>query len=293
MVEQPLAEVFGFPVDNETDRARRYRQNRLCPFNNRIANCTKDKANDPLGVCSIFDSDAAPVITCPVRFRQDWHITEHAAAFFFEPGTRWTSLGEVRLNDIEGKLAGNIDLVLVAYDDRGQVLDFGALEVQAVYISGNVRRPYEHFMHDRAGYRSAGMSQRTTPPRPDYLSSSRKRLVPQLLYKGGILAAWNKRQAVALQRSFFESLPPLPTVSPEEANVAWIIYDLVLDPSRNEYDLSLVQTVFTRFGAILDQIATPAPGPVGDFISDLQEKLDQKFEEGGTAPDTTTLADLL
>jgi len=293
MIEQPLAEVFGFPVDNVTDRARRYRQNRLCPFNNRIANCTKDKANDPLGVCSIFDGNATPVITCPVRFRQDWHITEHAAAFFFAPGTRWTSLGEVRLNDIEGRSAGNIGLVLVAYDDRGQVLDFGALEVQAVYISGNVRRPYEHFMHDPAGYRSAGIPQRTTPPRPDYLSSSRTRLVPQLMYKGGILASWNKRQAVALQRSFFESLPPLPTVSPEEANVGWIIYDLVLDPARNEYDLSLVQTVFTRFNAILDQIATPAPGSIGDFISDLQEKLDQKFEEGGTAPDTTTLSDLL
>ena len=46
---------------------------------------------------------------------------------------------EVRLNDANGKSAGNIDVVPVSYDNDGKVLDFGALEVQAVYISGNVR----------------------------------------------------------------------------------------------------------------------------------------------------------
>ena len=79
MAKQPLAEVFGFPIDNMTPEAKRHRDKRLCPFNNRSANCTKDKANDPLGVCSIFD-DQAPVITCPVRFRQNWIIAESPAS---------------------------------------------------------------------------------------------------------------------------------------------------------------------------------------------------------------------
>jgi len=35
-------------------------------------------------------------------------------------------------------------VVLVAYDDAGKVVDFGALEIQAVYISGNVREPFEY-----------------------------------------------------------------------------------------------------------------------------------------------------
>jgi len=35
-------------------------------------------------------------------------------------------------------------------------------------------------------------------PRPDYLSSSRKRLAPQLIFKGGIINAWGKKTAVAL-----------------------------------------------------------------------------------------------
>jgi len=43
-----------------------------------------------------------------------------------------------------GRSAGNIDVVLVSYDNDGKVLDFGALEIQAVYISGNVRDPFEY-----------------------------------------------------------------------------------------------------------------------------------------------------
>ena len=138
MPNQPLAEVFGFPINNDSPEAARSRQHRLCPFGNRVPNCTKDKANDPLGVCSILDGKQV-VITCPIRFRQNWIIAEDAAAFFFPPNTKWTTLTEVRLSDKHGKSAGNIDVVLVSYDDRGKVTDFGALEVQAVYISGNVQ----------------------------------------------------------------------------------------------------------------------------------------------------------
>src|SRR5271169_5539668 len=140
----PLAEVFGFPVDNFSKVADRHRSKKLCPFNNKVPNCTKDKANDPLGVCSIFEKDTL-AITCPIRFRQNWIIADHGAEFFFPKKAKWTSLTEVRLKDTNDKSAGNIDLVLVSYDDRGKVIDFGALEIQAVYISGNVRKPFEYY----------------------------------------------------------------------------------------------------------------------------------------------------
>jgi hypothetical protein len=68
-----------------------------------------------------------------------------------DTSARWTSLTEVRLKDKHVKSAGNIDLVLVSYDGYGKVTDFGALEVQAVYISGNVRNPFEYYMSDPAG----------------------------------------------------------------------------------------------------------------------------------------------
>ncbi len=121
-------------------------------------------------------------ITCPIRFRQDWLIADDAAAFFFPLGVTWTSLTEVRLNDRHDQSAGNIDVVLVAYDDRGLITDFGTLEVQAVYISGNIRRAFEYYMTDPAGRHDMDWTKERNYPRPDYLSSSRKRLAPQLIY---------------------------------------------------------------------------------------------------------------
>lgn len=74
MIEtNPMAEIFGFPPENIDERASYYRKNRLCPFFNRFPNCTKDKADDPLGVCSI-NHQGSKIITCPSRFREDWMI---------------------------------------------------------------------------------------------------------------------------------------------------------------------------------------------------------------------------
>ena len=284
---QPLSEVFGYLIKDQSAKANRYRSLRLCPFNNKVPNCTKDKAKNPLGVCSIYYQEH-PVITCPIRFREEWLITDDAASFFFKEGATWSSLTEVRLNDAYGKTAGNIDVVLVAYDDNGKVYDFGALEVQAVYISGNVRDPFEYYMKDSKGRASMDWSIQPNYPRPDYLSSSRKRLIPQLLFKGGILHSWQKKTAVALNKGFYDTLPPMKSVSKEEADIAWLIYDLELieDCEQKRYRLKKIDEVFTEFEPALLTITTPMPGRIGDFIKLLQEKLDEQLE---TPPNNKTI----
>ncbi len=127
----------------------------------------------------------------------------------------------------------------------------------------------------------------TNYPRPDYLSSSRKRLVPQLLYKGGILNAWNKKIAVALDEGFFSTLPNLKNVKPEQADIVWLVYNLALNTNEKLYSLKRVKTVYTRFNESLDQIIRPEAGSPDDFIEKLQEKLDEKLE--GTPPETNTI----
>jgi hypothetical protein len=292
MAKHPLAEVFGFPVDNHSSEAERHRRLRLCPYHNRVANCTKDKANDPLGVCSIFDADSV-AITCPVRFRQDWRIAEDAAQFFFPPGARWTTLSEVRLQDADSQAAGNIDHVIVAYDDRGKVIDFGALEVQAVYVSGNIRRPFEHYLQDPTGRSTMDWSRERNYPRPDYLSSSRKRLAPQLLFKGGILHAWGKKQAVAVHHDFYKTLPLLKPVNEAEADLMWLVYDLALEPSTNRFQLQLTGRVATRYEESLESISRPKIGSLTTFMGQLQDKLDEKFDDEANPPDAPLLSDLL
>ena len=272
----PLAEVFGFPVTNNSPQARRARKNRLCCYNNRSPNCTKVSVKRPLGVCSVYEKGQA-VITCPIRFRQDWLVAEDASAFFFPEGSQWTSLTEVRLKGADGALAGNIDLVLVSYDDGGLLIDFGALEIQSVYISGNMRDPFEAYMSDPdngATFQWVGQPQY---PRPDYLSSSRKRLAPQLLFKGGILNSWGKRMAVALHNDFFSTLPELPEVSLSEAEIAWLVYKLRFDTETRRFMLERQKSVYTRFAPSLATLTVPKAGLVTDFVAHLQHRLERKL----------------
>lgn len=287
LLKHPLAEVFGHLTTDFSKRAIAYREDRLCPFNNKVPNCTKDKAKNPLGVCSIFHNQF-PVITCPIRFREDWLIVKDAADFFFAENAAWSSLTEVRLNDAYGKSAGNIDVVLVAYDERERIYDFGALEIQAVYISGNVRDPFEHYLASPEEHKNMDWSNQNNYPRPDYLSSSRKRLVPQLLFKGGILNHWNKKIAVALNKGFYDTLPisSLDSVAKQDGEIGWFVYDLVHDATAQKFKLIKIDEVFTRFQPSLVKMTTPQPGKINDFINLLQQKLDDQLE---SAPVNSTI----
>jgi len=274
MPKQPLAEVFGFPIDNLTPLARYYRENRFCPYYNGVPHCTKDTPMNPLGVCSIHDGEH-PVIICPVRFRQDWIIVDDAASSFFPLGTSWTSLAEVRLEDKCGRSEGNINIALVAYDNDGQVSDFGALEVQAVNISGDLRRPFECYMKDPEGYCDMQWTGQLDSPWPDYLPSLQQRLAPQLIYRSRILNNWRKKTAIAVDRSFFDSLLLLPGVTSDEAEIAWLVYDLVLGSEQNQHKLIRHQTVRTAFSSATDSLTKVEVGPVGDFISRLDAALEE------------------
>ena len=137
-------------------------------------------------------------------------------------------------------------------------------------------------MKDPKGRALMDWSKEPNYPRPDYLSSSRKRLAPQLLFKGGILHNWQKKIAVALNKSFFSTLPKLKKVPKAKADIAWFIYDLELIKEKGHetgrYSLKKVDEVFTEFEPALLSITTASPGKIEDFIKLLQEKLDEQIE---------------
>lgn len=294
--KQPLAEVFGYPIDNFSQAAERHRRLHLCPFNNKVPNCTKSRVENPIGVCSVYDASQTATVTCPIRFREDWYIVEHAASFFFPEGVNFTSLTEVKLNDKFGKSAGNIDIVLVSYDDVGRLKDFGSLEVQAVYTSGTISAPFQQYIADPAKNANLNWRRHKNYPRPDFLSSSRKRLAPQLIYKGGILHAWKKKMAVAVDSQFFATLPSMEEVARDEAELAWIVYDLKHDIVENRRHLTLARTVYTRFIPTLDRITKSEPGEVQEFVDFLQDKLNEVLSMGSgiaNTPDTASLQDIV
>lgn len=239
MPKNPLAEVFGFPVSNMTQDAVNHREGRLCPYHNPSGlNCTKSSATDPLGVCSIVDNNKI-VVTCPVRLRQDLVILADAARFFF-PNKRYVALTEARLNDKSGKSAGNIDIVLAALNEKDKIVDFGAVEVQAVYISGNVRKVFNEYMKDPAvNYEMEWPSKNY--PNPDYLSSSRKRLVPQLMFKGGILHEWGKKMAVVVHRASSTSC----RLCMKSVSAALILHGLSTTSSTTQPRTVIISSVLT------------------------------------------------
>jgi len=271
MPQNPLAEVFGFPVNDMSEVAVNHRRNRLCPFHNSSGpNCTKASVENPLGVCSIYHGNNI-VVTCPVRFRQDYAVLTDAGQFFFGE-MKFVALTEVSLKDENGKSAGNIDIVLATLDGNGKVIDFGAIEIQAVYISGNVRRVFDEYISNpESNYRMEWPSKNY--PKPDYLSSSRKRLAPQLVYKGGILNQWGKKMAVVVHRGFFQQLPELSLANSEQAEIAWIVYDLKKDNKTNNFRLHLSEVRYTLFKDALSRIITPAVGNVYTFTNALEARI--------------------
>lgn len=105
------------------------------------------------------------------------------------------------------------------------------------------------------------------------------------MFKGGILNSWKKKMAVALDVAFFETLPYLERVPREEADMSWLIYDLI-DRSGRLYELQKVETVYTKFSDALNSITRPRVGDIGDFLKILQSKVDEKLDN---PPDNKTI----
>jgi hypothetical protein len=268
----PLAEVFGFKTTDHSTEANTHRGEKLCRFNNVVPRCTKSKKDNPLGVCSIFAGDQVTII-CPVRFREDWKVCKDAADFFFPRQRHWTPVKEIRLKERSGRSAGNIDIVIVAHDESGRVTDFGAVEVQAVYVSGNITRPFEHYMSNPVGNERMDWRGQQHYPRPDFLSSSRKRLGPQLQYKGQIMQSWDKKLAVVVDSPFFQTMPVLDTVAEADSDLCWLVYILNNASQHAGYSLTLNQKIYTGFGPTMKTLGTPEAGSLEEFMEDLGERL--------------------
>jgi hypothetical protein len=86
------------------------------------------------------------VITCPVSFREGWIFLKDVADLFFPKGSKYVLLNEIPLKDADGKEIGNCDYVLARVDEQSTIIDFGLVEVQSVYISGNVPKPFKEYM---------------------------------------------------------------------------------------------------------------------------------------------------
>ncbi len=118
------------------------------------------------------------------------------------------------------KAAGRVDLV-IARD--GDASSWFGLEIQAVYFSGSGMQADFELLRDNTD---------ETPPeptalrRPDWRSSSAKRLMPQLQLKGPTLRRWGTKLAVAVDRPFFDAIggpSKAPSQDLDDGDIVWLV----------------------------------------------------------------------
>ena len=84
--------------------------------------------------------------------------------------------------------------------------------------------------------------------------------------------------AVALDSAFFATLPALDETDRTEADVAWLVYDLIPSSDKSSYELRKAKVVYTKFTNALNTITKPKIGNIEQFMRLLQSKVDEKLE---------------
>jgi hypothetical protein len=64
-----------------------------------------------------------------------------------------------------------------------------------------------------------------------------------------------------------------------------MIYDLEYNPTENQYQLILSETIYSRFKSALSEITTPKVGPIEKFVQTLERRI-KKGELLGTPPES-------
>ena len=268
-----IAEVFGFGIENHSKEVWESRNAKTCPF--RGTQCTKVSKTNPLGICSFSDGRTAAVV-CPVRFLAQDRIFRDAGRLAFGDGAKIAAFPEVRILKIEGadgerdRKIGKVDFLL-GHIIESEVIDFAALEVQAVYISGTSVRPsFDEFLTTQ------GPSNTYAPVgrRPDFRSSAQKRLVPQLQLKVPVFRRWGKKFFVVVDSQFFSALPNFPRTSPSNSELTWLSYPVEktgLDYTMNDPDI-----VFSHWDDVANALREGGPPEPEEILAELQQKLSSK-----------------
>lgn len=267
------------------------RPKQSCPFLSRPGKsmpCHKEG-----GICSLrsyqrsrvtgevsLDARRSTLATiCPSRFEQDGTIygwinevvlpSRNAVPVGETPFLRRTP--KIGQDQASQKKAGRIDNVLVVPDS--DPLQWIPVEKQAVYFSGKkMMLDFE----DIAKMEGDALPFPVIHRRPDYRSSSAKRLLPQLETKVTSLRNWAKKTAVVVDEDFFAEFAPMTDEGHiSNAHIVWFVVQYELQDDR-----FVIKRKFSRMVTLENSIqaviaAQPIPQP--QFEQTLKIKLQAKL----------------
>lgn len=124
------AEIFGYPLDNQSAEARRIQEKHGCPFVNADCNKKSRLIDYPFGVCSVQYRGQINAI-CPHRLEEQGtlegipRVLEEVALHYFGDFNNVIPFREVKLPNV-----GAIDYVLVRHKPmKAEIEDFVAVEL--------------------------------------------------------------------------------------------------------------------------------------------------------------------
>lgn len=259
-------EIFGHWVSNQGPSASSDRHEKTCRFVG--ARCNKVNAKEPIGTCS-FGIPGSLVTVCPLRFRQDGRLFRDVATLAFGPGRKYSVHPEFRLLTLpNGKRLGKIDYVVACLDDDEKIIDFAAVEVQSVYISGkSMKGAFNEYLR-------SGKIPFKPISRPDWRSSIQKRLIPQLSLKVPVFRRWGKKFFVAVDREFFGNVPEFKRAdSVENSEITWLVYPFDFDSVTEDFSMGVPQVYFSHWDDVQTALREGKEPSQTEVIGELQANL--------------------
>lgn len=214
--------------------------------------------------------------TCPYRLHEDKTVFNWVSETILKDQTPHL-VGEVGFleagatTDAEGgDDVGRIDMILVASNTSEQApMEWAALEIQAVYFSGNAMKgEFEAFADEKVDWVIFPAGKR----RPDYRSSGPKRLMPQLQIKVPTLRRWGKKMAVVVDRSFFDSIGEMDRVPHiSNADIAWFVVKFEEVPGSNQMRLVKNEVRYTTLERSVEGLTGGKPVTLPTFENRIKD----------------------
>lgn len=216
--------------------------------------------------------------TCPYRFHDELAVFKWVGETILgDPNP--LLVGEVGFleagatTDNEGgEDVGRIDMVLVSQKTaKDAPMAWAALEIQAVYFSGNAMRgEFEAFNDSAVDWVIFPAGRR----RPDYRSSGPKRLMPQLQIKVPTLRRWGKKMAVVVDRAFFDSIGEMDNVADiSNADIAWFVVKFEEVEGEKRTRMVPDEVRYTTLERSVEGLTGGKPVPLRTFETRIAEKI--------------------
>jgi hypothetical protein len=234
-----IIELFGYSPADKSAIAQKIRKQEKCPFINAV--CQKKlSAGTISGVCTLKPKTSGPVICCPIRLYADnYKILSDVAKSAFQDniilvpgqnahthkipagmnkiavfGKGWGK--ELRLPN-RGKSGGYfVDWVLAYVDNKSELKEFVAVEVQSIDTTGNYQKERKAYLRGKEfhGSSTAGFN----------WENVNKRILPQIIYKGHIL----RRERLCKNGLFF--MCPAPVYEKIRERLGGRLYEYPFQP---------------------------------------------------------------